>query len=35
LTAQGLRVVTLTNAQVFAGEADRLVHQLLEVPHAA
>jgi hypothetical protein len=35
LAAQGLAVVTLTNAQVFAGAADRLVHQLLEVPHAA
>jgi hypothetical protein len=34
LVAQGLTVVTLTNAQVFAGEADRLVHHLLEVPHA-
>ncbi len=35
LAAQGLTVVTLTNAQVFAGEADRLFYQLLEVPHAA
>jgi hypothetical protein len=35
LTAQGLTVVTLTNAQVFAGAADRLFHQLLEVPYAA
>jgi hypothetical protein len=35
LAAQGLTVVTLTNAQVFAGAADRLCNQLLEVPHAA
>jgi hypothetical protein len=35
LAAQGLTVVTLTNAQVFAGAADRLVHQLLEVSYAA
>jgi hypothetical protein len=35
LTAQELTVITLTNAQVFAGAADRLVHYLLEVPHAA
>jgi hypothetical protein len=35
LAAQGLAVVTFTNAQVFAGAADRLFNQLLEVPYAA
>jgi hypothetical protein len=35
LTAQGLTVITLTNAQVFAGAADQLCNQLLEVPYAA
>ena len=35
LGAQGLTVTTLTNEQVFQGEADRLVAQLLEARHAA
>jgi len=35
LRTQGLTVITLTNEQVFQGEADRLVAQLLEARHAA
>jgi hypothetical protein len=35
LRAQGLAVLTLSNEQLFRGEADRLFEQLLEVRHAA
>lgn len=35
LQAQGLTVFTLTNEQVFQGEAGRLFEQLLEARHAA
>lgn len=35
LRAQGLSVITLTNEQLYRGEADRLFDQLLEARHAA
>ena len=35
LRAQGLTVVTLTNEQLYRGEADQLFDQLLEARHAA
>ncbi len=35
LRTQGLAVITLTNEQLYRGEADRLFDQLLEVRHAA
>jgi very-short-patch-repair endonuclease len=35
IEAQGLSVVTLTNEQVFQGEADRLFEQLLEARYVA
>jgi very-short-patch-repair endonuclease len=35
LCAQGLTVITLTNDQLYRGEADQLFDQLLEARHAA